>query len=181
MDKRSRILEAFDSLEFRRVQLEARLDKMENDLLFIPESEGKWSINQVLAHLSNSEYGTLKYIRKKMLGIDSASKAALGATLRSKLLKLLLDSGFRFKMPQLLSEPSIEIDYEELKKQFAKNRIAFKELIESFPEEALEKLIFRHPFAGRFSLYQTVRFLEDHYNHHVQQIDRIIKAVENRG
>lgn len=181
MDARSEVLEAFDSLEFQRVQLEERLNKMDDNLFFIPQGQGKWSINQVLAHLSNSEFGTLRYIQKKMLGIDSLGETSLGARLRSKLLKLLLDSQLKFKMPKQLPEPSKEISYKELKDQFAKNRLALKELIESFPEESLGKLIFRHPFAGRFSLHQTIGFLEDHYNHHIQQIDRIIKVIENRG
>ncbi|WP_422359267.1 DinB family protein [Reichenbachiella sp.] len=181
MDARSEILEAFDSLEFQRVQLEERLNKMDDDLFFVPQSEGRWSINQVLAHLSNSEFGTLRYIRKKMLGMDALGETSLGAKLRSMLLKLLLDSKIKFKMPRQLPEPSKEISYVELKNQFEKNRLALKELIESFPEEALGKLIFKHPFAGRFSLHQTIKFLEHHYNHHIQQIDRIIKAVENRG
>lgn len=181
MDVRSEILEAYDSLEFQRVQLEERLNKMDDKLFYIPQGEGKWSINQVLAHLSNSEFGTLRYIQKKMLGMDSLGEASLSAKLRSKLLKFLLDSRVKFKMPRQLPEPSKEISYDELKNQFAINRSALKELIEDFPEEALRKLIFKHPFAGRFSLYQTVGFLEDHYNHHIQQIDRIITEVENRG
>lgn len=181
MDARNEVLEAFDSLEFRRTQLEVRLNKMDDRLFFIAQGEGKWSINQVLAHLSNSEFGTLRYIRKKMLGIDSLKETSFGAQLRAKLLKLLLDSQIRFRMPKQLPEPSKEIGYDELKNQFAKNRMAIKELIEAFPEEHLEKLIFRHPFAGRFSLYHTIVFLEDHYNHHIKQIDRIIEVVENRG
>lgn len=181
MDARNEILAAFDSLEFQRIQLEERLNKLDHNLLFIPQSQGKWSINQVLAHLSNSEFGTMRYIRKKMLGMDTLGQANFGAKLRSLLLKLFLDSQVKFKMPKQLPDPSNEISFEELKVQFSKNRLALKELIETFPDDGLEKLVFKHPFAGRFSLYQTILFLGDHYNHHIKQIERIMKVVENRG
>lgn len=181
MDLRTQIMHAYDALEAQRIQLEERLNSLNASLLKIPEGEGKWSVNQVLAHLSNSEFGTVRYINKKMLGLDGLEELNFLAKVRSKLLKWLLDSNIRFKMPKQLPEPTNELSYDELKSQFEKNRNSLKELIQSFPEEALNKMIFRHPFAGRFSLYQAVAFLEDHYNHHVHQIDRILKVVENRG
>ena len=85
------------------------------------------------------------------------------------------------KMPQNLPEPSNELSYDELKVQFDKNRASLKELIETFPQEALDKMIFKHPLAGRFSLLQTIAFLDSHYSHHEKQIDRILDSVENRG
>lgn len=181
MGSRDKILDAFDSLEGKREKLEERLDQVDPANLFIIEKEGKWSVNQVLTHLSNSEFATVRYIQKKMLGIDSVGNKGFISIVRSKLLKWLLDSPLRYKMPKQLPEPSNEKSYQELKSQFAKNRGSIKELIESFPEKDLDKLIFKHPFAGRFSLYQTITFLEDHYNHHVKQIDRILASVENRG
>ncbi len=181
MDLRNEILMAFDSLELQRKQVEDQLNRLDAQLLVVPEADGKWSINQVLAHLSNSEFGTIRYIHKKMLGIDSLKKKNISSRIRSKLLKWLLESPLKYKMPKQLPEPSNEKTFEELKGQFEKNRAAIKELISTFPDEALDKLIFRHPFEGRFSLLQTVVFLEDHYNHHVKQIDRILASVENRG
>ncbi|SMD32110.1 DinB superfamily protein [Reichenbachiella faecimaris] len=181
MALRNEILMAFDSLEDKRRNLEERLDLMDAELFVIPEANKKWSINQVLSHLSNSEFGTVRYIKKKMLGLDTVGKRDFASKVRSKLLKWLLDSPVRFKMPKQLPEPSNEYSFEKLKSQFEKNRSEIKDLIETFPEESLDKLIFKHPFAGRFSLLQAITFLEDHYNHHVKQIDRILKAIENRG
>ncbi|MEP2024013.1 MAG: DinB family protein [Reichenbachiella sp.] len=178
---RNDILAAFDLFELKRIELENRLDNLNPELFSIPEKEGKWSVNQVLAHLSNSEFGTLRYIQKKMQGLDDVGVKNISSSVRSKLLKWLLDSPLRYKMPKQLPEPSTEITFEELKMQFEKNRASIKELIETFPEESIDKLIFKHPFAGRFSLLQTIAFLEDHYNHHVKQIDRILASVENRG
>ena len=36
-----------------------------------------------------------------------------------------------------------------------------------------EKLIFKHPYAGRIDLDQTVAFLANHIEHHMYQIQRI--------
>ncbi|MEO9964393.1 MAG: DinB family protein [Reichenbachiella sp.] len=181
MDLRSKILTAFESLEQKRSLLENQLDEIETDLLAVPEGPGKWSVNQVLVHLSNAEFGTLRYIQKKMQGIDSLKPSNAWSGIRAIFLKWLLDSSLRYKMPKQLPEPSNETSYEELRQQFDKNRASLKSLIETFPEEALDKLIFRHPFAGRFSMYQTVLFLEEHYKHHLRQVNRILQVVANRG
>lgn len=181
MTSKNEILTAFADLEEKRERLESRLSGVDANLLSIPEKEGKWSVNQVLTHLSISEFASLKYIQKKMLGIDTVNNKSFSSVFRSKLLKWLLDSPLKYKMPKQLPEPSNEKSFDELKAQFEKNRKAIHQLIESFPEEDIDKLIFKHPFAGRFSLHQTITFLEDHYNHHVKQINRILSAVENRG
>lgn len=181
MDLRTKIVRAFESLENMRRQLEQRLDQIDDRVLSIPEGDGKWSVNQVLAHLSNAEFGSLRYIRRKMQGIGSLGNSNIWSVIRFRLLKWSLDAPLRYKMPGQLPQPSNEMSFNELKVQFDKNRQAISELILSFPEESLDKLIFKHPFAGRFSLHQTIHFMEDHYNHHLKQIDRILKSVENRG
>lgn len=181
MDLRTKILTAFDSLENMRNELEKRLELCEVDWLAIPESESKWSVNQVLTHLSDAEYGTLRYIKKKMQGMDSLGKSDLLSRIRSKLLHWLLRSPYRYSMPKQLPQPSNELTLDELKARFNKNRIEFQKLLQTFPEESLDILIFKHPFAGRLSLHQTILFMEDHYLHHLKQIDRVLKSVENRG
>lgn len=178
---RTEIMNAFEVLERNRFDLFGRLDGLDLGQLTIPEGDGQWSVNQVLAHLSNSESGTLRYIKKKMQGLDTLSNSNVFSQLRARFLKWMLGSSLKFKMPKQLSVPSNEVPYEELKILFDKNRRELKELLESFPEEGLDLLVFKHPFAGRFSLLQTVAFLDHHFNHHLKQIDRILREVENRG
>lgn len=178
MKLRTEVLSAFESLENQRSRLEEKLDQLDAQLLCIPEAEGQWSVNQVLTHLSNAEFGILRYIEKKMQGMDSLKDKNAWSMVRSVLLKGLLLSPLKYKMPKQLPEPSNELSYDQLKHQFTKNRQRIEALIKSFPEEALDKLIFRHPFAGRLSLYQTLIFMKDHYSHHLKQIDRILQAVE---
>lgn len=178
MDQRNEILNSLDSLEVLRHQLEHRLDKVEDAKLYIPQEEGKWSIIQVLSHLVYIEKGIVQYINKKMLGRASLKKKNIIASLRFRLLKRLLDSSARFKMPKILGEPSNEKTIEELKGEFVQSRIVLKKLVLDFPEEEFDKLIFKHPFAGRFSMQQTIDFIYDHYNHHIRQIERILKVVD---
>lgn len=181
MELRNEILEAIGRLEQRRRQLENRLDKIDSSILYMPERSGKWSVIQVLTHLSNAEFGALRYIQKKMQGLDSVGMKSFFSSFRSRLLTWMLNSPLKYRMPKQLPEPSNESTFEELKSQFEKNRVAYRELVQTFPEDGLNKLIFKHPFAGRFSLLQTITFLDDHYAHHELQINRILKSVENRG
>lgn len=180
-DLRNNILIAFDLMEQRRVELQKKLEQFPNEVMSVREEDGKWSVNQVLAHLSDSEFGTVRYINKKMQGMDSLRVTDFSARVRFTLLKWLLNSSIRYRMPRQLSEPSNDRSFEQLKQQFDKNRKSLRDLIELFPSEYLDHLIFKHPFAGRLSLYQTVLFIDDHYKHHMRQIDRILKVVENRG
>jgi len=181
MELKIEILKAFDSLELRRKNVECRLDQLDATGFTNPEREGSWSVNQVLAHLSNAEFGTVRYIQKKMQGMNSLGQRNFSSKIRAQLLKWFLNSPVKFKMPKKMPEPTNDLSFSELKMQFDKNRAMLRELIESFPQEDLDKLIFKHPFAGRFSLHQTIVFLENHYKHHEKQIDRILVSVENRG
>ncbi|UXX78848.1 DinB family protein [Reichenbachiella carrageenanivorans] len=178
---RTEILKAFEVLEQNRLDLFRRLDGVDSGFLTIPEKEGLWSVNQVLTHLSISELGTLRYVKKKMQGLDSLKSRDAFSQLRAVFLKWMLKSSLKFKMPKQLPPPTSDISYEELKMQFSKHREELRVLLESFPEEGLDLLVFKHPFAGRFSLLQTVAFLDHHFSHHLKQIDRILREVEDRG
>lgn len=172
----ARIKRAFESLEEKRKNLESQLEASHERLLMRPSEEGGWSIHQVLVHLSDAETAIIQYIENKMKGNQPLKRQGVSSYLRYRLLKLLLNLPIKYKMPKQLSEPSSEIPYEEIKERFTNNRRALKKLVDSFPEELLSKLIFRHPIAGRLSLYETIGFMEDHYMHHRKQIQKILRS-----
>jgi hypothetical protein len=48
------------------------------------------------------------------------------------------------------------------------------ELVRSFPPELLDRLVFRHPYAGRMTLAHALGTLEAHLDHHIPQVERAV-------
>ena len=47
------------------------------------------------------------------------------------------------------------------------------EFVENLDEDYYERQVFKHPYAGRLNLYQTLEFLANHYHHHQHQLRRM--------
>lgn len=50
-----------------------------------------------------------------------------------------------------------------------------KDFLSSIPEEHLKKFIYRHPQVGRFNGRQALVVLREHFNHHLPQINSLLK------
>ena len=83
---------------------------------------------------------------------------------------------FKYRMPKTLKPPSNEFEYHELKSRYESVRKDIDGIIKELSEELLTKEIFRHPFAGRFSMLETLKFFYDHFGRHSKQIERILKS-----
>lgn len=163
-------------------QYERKIASTMNELLVLTEdefhfkpNENSWSASQVLNHLIGVERGTLHYLRKK-LKYGGIPKAGLLSMLRNLALKGLLYSPIRYKIPSVLSQPSDGGSLESISNQWSELRKEWKNFLENFPNEYLDKAVFRHPIVGRISISQTVDFLIAHYAHHLKQLRRIKKS-----
>jgi hypothetical protein len=61
---------------------------------------------------------------------------------------------------------------DEVRARWDEVRERWRERLESYPDALQRKAIFRHPFAGRLNMRQTLRFLDDHLLHHTRQVER---------
>lgn len=140
---------------------------------FKPAPEA-WSILQVLNHLIYAETNTVKYMNKKMLGITGVKKAGAMASVRSVVLNAFLRSPLKFKAPKA-ALPVMEDVYvfDNLRKQWNDVRAQFSKILDRIGTADAEKLVFKHPISGKFNIYQTMSFLEEHIEHHKKQIGRI--------
>lgn len=170
-------LQQFERLEEDKSRLFQQIEGLDDAQLNQRPGENQWSIIQVLCHLSKAEELSLIYIRKKMKDRSKLSKAGLGSTLRSAALALFLRSPLRFKAPVRSAEVPEEQDLTTTVSEWDRVRIEWKAVIDSFPTEIQDQAVFRHPVAGRMSLSQALRFMEEHIRHHAKQIDRILAQV----
>ncbi len=171
------LLRQFERLEECRAELLSRIEGLDEPRLNRRPGENQWSVIQVICHLTRAEELTLVYIRKKMKYRSNLQKAGIAAALRSVALTVALRSGLRFKAPARSAEIPEEQDLATTRGEWDRVREEWKATLESFPAELAGQAVFRHPVAGRLSLAQGLRFMEEHILHHAKQIDRILARV----
>ena len=166
----------FNKLENSRLQLFAKLEMKEESALNFHSGKDKWSIIQVLHHLMISEHLSIVYIKKKLTYRTNIKKTGFSAALRLFTLKLIFKSPFRYKAPKIVSKVPDNDNINQVKDQWDQTRKELKELLDSLPKEFLNKDIFKHAFAGKMNIFQALCYMDEHFRHHLKQIDRIMKS-----
>jgi hypothetical protein len=164
----------FERLEDRRQDLLVRLEEHDRVRLNRPRADGGWSALQVLHHVITAEEGTRRYISKKMLGGTTLPPAGLVSRLRRLTLQAANGSPFRFKAPAVTAAVPPDIDPKELRARWQEVRTDWRTLLESFPEELLDRMVFRHAMVGLMGLPDTLAFLQSHLAHHGRQVERLL-------
>jgi len=169
----------FDKLEaLQREMLDDARRLRPEQQIFRPEPNA-WSILEVFDHLITAEGNGLKYMVKKSQGMDTIKKTNLLAKLRLIALNVALKLPFKWKAP-----PAAEItrrdyyDFEEIAAEWNDVRKRYSEFLDHIDKAASEKLLFKHPVAGRFTIIQTLDFQHEHLAHHQLQIERIKQHAE---
>lgn len=159
-------------LEETRNRLLDELEGLDEELLNRPAAEGKWSINQIIAHLVQSEQLTNSYLQRKMRE-ESHETAGLSHVVRSLLLRVALNTGMKFKAPEAAAHMPAHAALSSLRNQWDAARYQLEDTLTELPQDMLGKCIFRHPYAGMLTMPQTLTFLQDHFSHHARQIARL--------
>jgi uncharacterized damage-inducible protein DinB len=165
----------FSELEKITRQLLNDLSKYDHEILQIKPTEEAWSVVQVLNHLIMSENGTVRYLNKKILGIEDVRDVTIFTSIRMLVFKRVFSGTRKFKAPKVISNPGNGESLDELRQKWNETRDGIKRFLEEYPEQHMKKAIFRHPFAGRISIEQTLDFFIFHIKHHKHQINRILK------
>ncbi len=176
MSYKAKILSKYAQLEAENASLIKEIEKLEESQLNYKSSPEKWCIIQVLNHLKNTEVGTLSYIQKK-IKYGGLQNVNWSAGIRAFLMRSVNNSSIKFKMPSVLTPPSSDGTLDNIQIEWRDLRAEWKEFIEHFPMEYLDKAVFRHPIFGRLSFMQTMDSMISHQNHHRKQIRRIKNAV----
>lgn len=181
MPARREEFQRFERIEKRRVAMLDRARALDEEELNRPPANGGWSVAQVFAHLVTAEKGTLSYIRHKLEKHQSLPRAGAAAAVRSFLLSLGLRSRLRFTAPPVAAVVPERLSFNEIEGEWQAVHGGWALMLEEFPSEALDRAVFRHPFAGRMGLGHALRFVEDHLEHHERQIERILRSNGRRN
>jgi hypothetical protein len=138
---------------------------------------GKWSALQVMHHVVHAEALTLRYIRKKMQAGEALPRASFASRLRLLAVATVLASPLRVRAPEQVAEVPPHVDLDELRSRWEGVRGELRSLVDEFPSELLDRLVFRHPVGGRMSLAHAIGTLEAHLDHHLPQVERALAAA----
>jgi hypothetical protein len=164
----------FNAFEEQRVDLLNSFSNLSKEQLHFKPAPNSWSITETLHHLYLSENGTYLYMGKKLQNVEDLPKSGFKNAWRVFLLKWFLRSNKKFKVPSKANvSPSGDISFGDLVQQWNQLRKDFAQLLDTFDVQSAKKLTFRHPRIGYINAHQVLVFLQEHFNHHLKQLERI--------
>ncbi len=174
------ILEHLNRLDTSLNALFERLLQQDPSYLDQKLSPERWSVYEVMQHLMLSEGNSLKYLRKKSLGLAELKPAGVRAEFRTWLLELIMRSPIKFKAPKGASvEVFVPVEsFAALSGQWQKQREELRQFLSELPLEIFDKEVYRHPRSGMLSIEGMLRFFQVHFDRHSKQMERILQEVK---
>ncbi len=170
-----KVKSVYDGLEESLTQLEAMAAEYDVDKLNHSPEKGKWSAIQHMEHLVLVEVGVLAYMRKKIPHLDASNKTGLKSKLKFLAMKMFFLSGGKAKAPKITATVPDRAELADTMSKWRKTRADWKTFMRDLPEETMELSVFRHPYAGPLNFYQTVEFLQAHFDHHLRAIKKCLR------
>jgi hypothetical protein len=167
-----RLQSLFDSIENQRHSLLSSLKDLSSEKLnsHLPN---KWSINQIIAHLISAEQLSVRYISKKMLGIDQTTDTGLYEEMKMLLLQISQRVPLRYKAPRKVVENTMnESDINKLTEEWEAVRCDLKNQLEKIEDNQINRGIYRHVRVGMINIQHALKFFGEHVHHHTPQIKR---------
>lgn len=156
---------------FEDLFLKAR--RFSPDQLHFQTAPQSWSILEVLEHLYLSDKSTVSYLESKGLELARAKRSNPTGTIRTALLAAVLRSPLKFRIPSQRVRPTATVELDELETRWRSIRKRLKDFVESYPAEHCHSPVLPHPRAGLLTLSQTLTFVNEHFMHHLRQVERI--------
>jgi hypothetical protein len=158
----------FTELELQRMQTLNSVGHLGSEQLNRSLAKGKWSIAQILNHLITAEKLSLQYVKKKVQGIETVPNTGLWEEI--KMIMLVASQrmpGLKFKAPRVVIETATgHTDLIAITKEWDGVRHEFKQLLETIPDEYVNRRVYRHVRAGYLNLKHALRFFREHVIHH---------------
>jgi hypothetical protein len=177
MANRKELMLEFDRMEGERQTLIKRLQVHSSEVLRTKPDSSSWSVAEVFDHLKTAENSALLYMNKK-LEFGGHQKAPFSAAIRQRLLSLAVALPIKYKAPKFLVLPTVaDLNYDTALDQWNEVRARMKDNYERLDEGLIGNDLFKHPSGGKMNVVHGARFMRQHMNHHISQIDRILKAV----
>lgn len=169
------LLNLYTKLEQQRRSLLMSLNSHDHEKLSQSPAPNRWSVIQILVHLLTSERLALQYMKKKVQAIESLPDSGWKESLKMIAFRISQRLPLRFKAPAMIIPVSENISLSEITQQWGEIRKEYEQFLESIEPGHARRLIYKHPFVGRFNVGQAMEILYEHIGHHKPQISRLVK------
>ena len=177
MTSRKELLDLFSELENERLTLISGISENAPELLVKKPAPDRWSVTEVILHLSKAEEGALKYMRIK-LKHGGHKKASIGSAIKQKLLNFAISLPIKYSAPNVIKlDEEGNTTFAQAVEDWGRIRSELKKEYESVDENILDHELFKHPSAGKLSIMQSLKFMRQHVQRHKGQIERTVKQV----
>ena len=164
-------------LDAERATLLARVARVPNALLAQRPAPGRWSVVEVLEHLTRVEGGVTRLLELRGRELPASPPAdPTVARLTAERVARLRDRLERMEAPERI-RPSGTLAPEEALRQLAEARAALRAAYRAADPAALDGQTHTHPFLGTFTLATWVEFLAHHEARHADQVEEIAGAL----
>ena len=161
--------------------LSSDLAKYSHEQLSAKPSLGAWSVLDIIQHMMIAEKGSLAYVKKKTSYPESLRKAGISNQWRKLQMYFFLHLPIKVKAPPVVAADKFkkEVALGSLLEEWQNNRKELIGFLEQVPDDWINKLTYRHGFAGRLTFDGMLLFFRDHFVRHRKQIDRTLHQVVN--
>lgn len=171
----SKLQSLLNSLEAQREEIIERVKRAPDRFDHKPNAHS-WSIHQILAHLITAEKLSVKYLEKKLQGIETAGDSGIVEEIKMIVLKASQRLPLKFKAPKKVVEHTPTYStLSDLLDDWNRTREDLKRQLEKIKDDQIKRKIYRHVVAGKLNIIHAIIFLQEHVSHHLPQINRLLK------
>jgi len=136
---------------------------------------GRWSINQIIAHLIAGEKLSVAYLQKKILAINEVDNTGIFEEI--KMIGLIISQRLplKFRAPRVVVENTTQTsDLSLLVKEWDSVREELRQLLEKVNDDQINRRIYKHVRAGKLNIQHALIFFREHIIHHYPQLKRLM-------
>ena len=171
----ARLQNLYNEIETQRKMLQHSLIGASEEKLN-KHPAGKWSVNQIVAHLIAAENLSIRYLNKKILGINDLKDSGLLEESKMILLVVSQRLPLKFKAPKIVvDQTSPETDLNKLIAAWDSTRLELKNVLERIENQHIKRKVYRHVRVGMLNIQHALKFIGEHVGHHTPQIKKLLK------
>jgi uncharacterized damage-inducible protein DinB len=170
-----RIAEALEYLDTERAELRAAVELVPPALREQPPGPDRWSVAQVLQHLTLIENRIARLVSKRIAGARAEGlgpELETGPILNTRHAAKIADRSFRVTAPEEIRPPS-DADAASAWAALEQSRETLRAAALSGDGLALGEVMHPHPVLGEINLYQWILFVGSHEVRHTAQVREI--------
>jgi uncharacterized damage-inducible protein DinB len=164
-----------DEIQSRRRRTLAELAAASAEQREFHPRAGAWSQLDVARHLTLVEGKTTRVLaQRRVTGVPR--RPVVDAFVRQPLLWLYFGSPWRAKIPAQSVAPDPAMSFEQVTRDWEAAHAMLAQHLDTIGAHDTRTIVYRHPVAGYMDIFDTLRFVAGHHDHHREQLGRIRRA-----